>query len=224
MHARGAAVADGLGLGLWVGQREGTPQRQGEGGCGDDGQMHFGQWCVGGVGGCGRSRNAQRTGSSSSASIWNKSRRAFMHAARVEVTVEDKPNSGRQDPKEWNDRQESAKLGLDKEKAEVGREDQTTYTYADASRRGMNASVVSLLNQPPPSLHSFFFQGWTIMIAGLLRSAITSRSIIASQKGWSKQGRERLGQIDVPAQEQEHNIGDEHSCYFLFSFRTPVDS
>ena len=50
VHARGAAVADGLGLGLWVGQREGTPQRQGEGGCGDDGEMHFGQWCVGGCG------------------------------------------------------------------------------------------------------------------------------------------------------------------------------
>lgn len=79
MHARGAAVADGLGLGLWVGQREGTPQRQGEGSYGDDGEMHFGQWCVGVEL---WPTNAQRTGSST-ASIWNKSTRDLVHAARV---------------------------------------------------------------------------------------------------------------------------------------------
>lgn len=55
----------------------------------------------------------------------------------------------------------------DIEKAEVGREDQTTYTYTDASRRGMNVSVVSLL-KPPPLTFFFFFQGWTIMITELL--------------------------------------------------------
>lgn len=37
------------------------------------------------------------------------------------------------------------KLGLDKKRAEVGRQDQTTYTYAYAGSRGMNVSVVSLL-------------------------------------------------------------------------------